>query len=200
MNTVATLDGTPNPDDAMHDHATNATIRVASIDPDTGTVNLEIGLPDESLFEQHEVLGTTAEDESRIASTSRTVRERSEMELFAKPHHVSRLALEPTELLASLANGWVAGWALMPLRAWVLRGLVSHVLTNPAMFGVDTARAAALPALLGSSAQAVMGGGGGLKHLGFSCMLDVGLGLGYWLVEWAVVRWVGVNGFGWGTF
>jgi len=115
--------------------------------------------------------------------------------------HVSRLALEPTELLASLANGWISGWVLLPLRAWVLRDLVRLVMRKPGMFGVEPARAAILPVLLGGS---IFDGEGpimkGASHIALSCLLDVSLGLAFWLAEYAIVRNVGVNVFAWGTF
>lgn len=214
IDTVATLDGFP-----TNDNPSDATIRVASINPATGEVDLEIGLPDDAFAEFTEDMfdGTSWESlevseilpmsEAEHARLSRRARHQNrDAELYVKPHHVSRLALEPTEFLASLANGWVSGWVLMPVRVWVLRGLVRCVLRSPEAFGVDAGRAAVLPSLLGGSAAGVLGfrqnwwAGEGVKHIVFASLLDVSVGLCYWLAEYAVVRYVGVGCFGWGKF
>lgn len=196
VDTVATLDGSPL-DDAHHD-PNNATIRVASVDPNTGAVNLEIGLPEETTQEyeviEDDVPNTGALFSVRFPSLNRDY----DGDLYVKPHHTSRLALEPTELLASLVNGALAGWVLMPIRVWVLSDLVRKVLDRPEMFGVDPSRAAILPNLLGSSLARGLGLGSGFKHIALSCVLDVSIGLCYWLTEYAIVRHIGIHQFKWG--
>jgi hypothetical protein len=198
VDTIATLDGSPQ-DDTRHD-PNNATIRVASVDPETGAVNLEIGLPEETTQEyeiiEEDVPTTTALFAGRFSSSRRDY----DGDLYVKPHHTSRLALEPTELLASLVNGALAGWVLMPIRAWVLGDLVRKVLNRPEMFGVDPSRATLLPGLLGSSLTGGLGLRSGSKHIAMSCLLDVSLGLCYWLTEYAIVRHIGIKQFRWGKF
>ena len=175
-------------------------------------MNLEIGLPEETtlLYESQELVLHDDDDNLHLLDAmagemrsrrNSSRRRRDEVDLlYTLPHHVSRLALEPTELLASLSNGWVSGWVLLPIRAWVLRGLVGYVLRSPEVFGVDPSRAVALPGLLGSQGVARGWAGDGLKHVALSSLLDVSLGLAYWIAEYAVVRYVGVESFAWGTF
>jgi hypothetical protein len=95
----------------------------------------------------------------------------------------------------------------MPLRVVVLRGLVRNVMLRPEMYGVDASRARVLPGFLGSDVNVLAPGGGGsgsvmrgARLVGLGCLVDVSLGLGFWFVEWAVVRFVGVHVFRWGTF
>ncbi|KIW03290.1 uncharacterized protein PV09_05503 [Verruconis gallopava] len=207
VHTSATL-GDGSPFDRDHDRSSDATIRVSSIGPD-GAVNLEIGLPEDTRYELAAAHGGHANDAafgnggvgdsfSEPASTGR----RNDMDLYEAPHHISKLALEPTELLVNLTNVWVAGWLLMPVRVFVLRGLVRHVIKRPTLFGVDPTRAWALPTLLGSDASVLTSGfvTSGMKHVALASLVDVSLGLGYWLLEWSVVRFIGVSDFGWGTF
>jgi hypothetical protein len=202
VQTATTFDNS-SPIERGQDDTSDATIRVSSIDPDTGAVNLEIGLPEEALFEHETAIGLPEEGDGEGSAGASATRRRQELELFQKPHHVSRLALEPTELLASLVNGWVAGWLLMPLRAMVLRGLVRYVTRKPELFGVDATRAGVLPRLLGSDMSVLAPGASttrGVKHVALSSLIDVSLGLSFWLVEWAVVRSIGIGAFNWGTF
>jgi hypothetical protein len=91
----------------------------------------------------------------------------------------------------------------MPLRVVVLRQLVRDVMLRPEAFGVNGIQTRALPGLLSSSISVLAPGGAntrGIKYVALSCLTDVSLGLGYWLAEWATVRWIGVHVFNWGSF
>jgi hypothetical protein len=196
VHAAATLNDSPIERD--RDDTSGATIRVSYPDPDTGYVNFVI----EEAIHEHETTIDSIEAEAEAEATM-LARRRQDLELFQKPHHVSRLALEPTELLASLVNGWVAGWVLMPLRVVVLRQLVRDVMLRPEAFGVNGIQTRALPGLLSSSISVLAPGGAntrGIKYVALSCLIDVSLGLGYWLAEWATVRWIGVHVFNWGSF
>jgi hypothetical protein len=164
-------------------------------------VNLEIGLPDIPEDQR------AAFAEQQAGNLQRTHRSQGDSAsaataLFQRPHRVSRLALEPTEMLASLMNGVVAGWLLIPLRGYVLLRLVGYVTVRPDIFGVDKTRAKSLPlALVGPGFLAGyqwhgIDGYGGKVML--SCAVDMALGLGLWLTESVIVRMAGINLFNWG--
>jgi hypothetical protein len=170
----------------------SATIRVASVD-ETGTINLEIG------FAETEVIPEVSGRDSRHDSATSTL-----LAISRRPHHVSELSHEPTNMLAILFGRWATSIILMPIRALVLSGLARHVIARPDIYDVDPVRAPIIPtsfrSALGMSAFGVgwIDGYGGKVAL--ACMVDASLGLGYWLAEWAMVRWVGKKYFEWGTF
>lgn len=169
-----------------------ATIRVASVD-ETGTINLEIG------FSETEIITDPSASQSRHSSAVSKA-----PAISRRPHHVSELSHEPTNLLAVLFGRWATGLVLMPVRAFVLSGLVRHVVARPDLYGVDPVRASSRPSAFGSAmgisafkAGAIDGYGG---KFALGCLMEASLGLGFWLVEWGLVRWIGKNWYGWGTF
>ncbi|TLD39025.1 hypothetical protein E2P81_ATG00012 [Venturia nashicola] len=169
-----------------------ATIRVASVD-ETGTINLEIG------FSEAEIIPETSTSSSRHNSAVSKA-----LAISRRPHHVSELSHEPTNFLAVLFGRWATGLVLMPVRAFVLSGLAKHVIARPDLYGVDPARASMRPSTFGSTSglSAFRAGGidGYCGKFALGCLMDVFLGLGFWLVEWSIVRWIGKNWYGWGTF
>ncbi|QDS72770.1 hypothetical protein FKW77_004674 [Venturia effusa] len=169
-----------------------ATIRVASVD-ETGTINLEIG------FSETEVLPDLSASASRPNSWAS-----KPLAISRRPHHVSELSHEPTNFLAVLFGRWATGLVLMPIRALVLSGLAKHVITRPDLYGVNPVRASTRPSAFGSAMGMSAFGTGGLDGYGgkfaLGCMMEASLGLGFWLVEWSLVRWIGKTRFGWGTF
>lgn len=169
-----------------------ATIRVASVDA-TGTINLEIG------FSETEVLPDPFILDSRHNSAASRL-----LAIPRRPHHVSELSHEPTNMLAVLFGRWATSLVLMPVRAFVLNGLARHVIERPDIYGVDPIRASILPSALGSETGMLAFSTGGVDGYSgkfvLACMVEASLGLGFWLAEWALVRWVGTNFYDWGTF
>jgi hypothetical protein len=186
----------------------DTTIRISSIDPESGTVNLEIGIPEPLPDDRVSFLNLELEArqrENRIRDGLATAadldwvqrgggsRRTSSTVAHVKKHRVTKLALEPTDMLASLVNSWVAGWLLMPLRAYVLGKLVNHALARPELFGVS--RSASILNL----PVGLRGTRGYIGKLALCCAADVCLGLTFWLSEWLVVRSVGMEYFDWGS-
>lgn len=169
-----------------------ATIRVASVD-ETGTINLEIG------FSETEVIPEPSTSRSRHNSAAS-----NPLAISRRPHHVSELSHEPTNFLAVLFGRWTTGLILMPIRAFVLSGLARHVIARPGLYGVDPVRASMRPSAFGSAVGMSVFSAGGIDGYGgklaLGCLMEASLGLGSWLVEWGLVRWVGKNWYGWGTF
>ncbi|KAE9971521.1 hypothetical protein EG328_005528 [Venturia inaequalis] len=155
-----------------------ATIRVASVD-ETGTINLEIG------FSETEIIPETSPSSSRHNSAA----SRS-LAISRRPHHVSELSHEPTNLLAVLFGRWATGLVLMPIRAFVLSGLARHVIARPDLYGVDPMIASNKPSAFGSAMGMSAFGAGGIDGYGgkfaLSCLMEASLGLGFWLVEWGL--------------
>ena len=114
------------------------------------------------------------------------------MAVYNKPHRISKLALEPTDMLATLVNSWVAGWFLVPLRAYVLEKLVAHVLSQRDTYSVNSAIASRLS--LGPRGVRVNAG-----KIALCCAVDVCLGLSFWVGEWLIVRSAGTKFFNWGS-
>jgi hypothetical protein len=171
----------------------NATIRVASVDA-TGTINLEIGFA-----ETTEILPDTSGMSSRHDSAASKL-----LAISRRPHHVSELSHEPTNMLTVLFGRWATGIVLMPIRALVLSGLARHVMSHPDIYGVDPVRASIIPSAFGSAPGMFAFSAGGVDGYGgkfaLACVIDASLGLGFWLAEWAMVRWIGKNFYKWGTF
>jgi hypothetical protein len=175
----------------------DTTIRISSIDPESGTVNLEIGIP-EHPGDRH-----TSSTDAEVEAIQRQNRDRYEpsnpqhsssaMTIYQKPHRVSKLALEPTDMLASLVNSWIAGWFLIPFRAYALRTLVAHILSSPQSYGVSTiiSDRLSLPHSRGISGYA--------GKIALCCAVDVCLGLTFWMGEWIIVRSAGTQLFDWGN-
>jgi hypothetical protein len=195
--TLAPSSSNDNDNDADHDvlePAPNATIRVASIDP-SGTINLEIGFTEltETVHDAAVHIGR-----SRHGSASRV------LAISRRPHHVSELSHEPTNMLAFIFGEWATGIVLMPIRALILNRLARHVITRPDIYGVDAARARSLPTSFGSSGGLFAFSSGGVDGYGgkfaLACVVDASLGLGFWLVEWSLVRWLGKSFYNWGKF
>lgn len=186
----------------------DTTIRISSIDPESGTVNLEIGIPEPLSEERPSFRDTELEARQRqnrirdgLATTAdldwvrrnEGSRRTSSTLGSAKKHRVSKLALEPTDMLASLVNSWVSGWILLPLRAYVLGKLVDHVLSQPALFGISRP---ASTLGLGVASRSTRGYAG---KLALCCAMDVCLGMTFWLTEWLVIRSAGREYFDWGS-
>ncbi|KAF2429838.1 hypothetical protein EJ08DRAFT_650067 [Tothia fuscella] len=178
-------------------------------DEDHGTVNLEIGIT-EPLSDEQNATRITDQEARRLQTRLRNGeatssdrewlrmyeegrRNQAALDHYSKSHRVSKLALEPTDMLASLINGWVAGWFLMPLRAYVLGKLVKHVLARPTLFGV-VASAPGLALINGPRHISSYA-----SKLVLCAAVDVCLGMGFWITEWMVVRRVGVGYFNWGS-
>jgi hypothetical protein len=177
----------------------DTTIRISSIDPESGTVNLEIGIPEQpgdrhASFTEAEVEAIQRQNRDRLESSGHARRHSSSaMTIYQKPHRVSKLALEPTDMLASLVNSWVAGWFLIPFRAYALRTLVTHILSRPESYSVSTAIADRLSV---GHTRAISGYAG---KIALCCAVDVCLGLTFWIGEWTIVRAAGTQLFDWGN-
>jgi hypothetical protein len=192
--------GNDHDDDAertSNPNRSDTTIRISSIDPESGTVNLEIGIP-EQLGDRHPTFGDVENElvhrpnGERLDASGLFRRHSSSASHYHKLHRVSKLALEPTDMLASLVNSWVAGWFLIPFRAYALRKLVTHVLSRPGSYGVNTVVAKRLT--FGTRSIGAYAG-----KIALCCAVDVCLGLTFWVSEWALVRFAGTQLFGWGS-
>jgi hypothetical protein len=176
----------------------DTTIRISSIDPESGTVNLEIGIPElpgdrHASFTDAEVEAIQRQNRDRFDPSGQPQRHSSSaMTIYQKPHRVSKLALEPTDMLASLVNSWVAGWFLIPFRAYALRTMVTHILSRPGSYGINTAIADRLS--LGHTRSISDYAG----KIALCCAVDVCLGLTFWMGEWSIVRSAGIQLFDWG--
>jgi hypothetical protein len=183
-------DNDPDADDIGREPS--ATIRVASVD-DTGTINLEIG------FADTEVLPDSSRMSSRHGSAASKL-----LAISRRPHHVSELSHEPTNMLAILFGRWATSIVLMPIRAFVLSGLARHIIARPDIYGVDPVRASIIPSAFGSAAGMLAFSAGGVDGYGgkfaLACMMEASLGLGFWVTEWTMVRWIGKTFYKWGTF
>jgi hypothetical protein len=175
----------------------DTTIRISSIDPESGTVNLEIGIPEQpgdrhATFTDVENEAINRQAGERLDASGQLRRHSSSASNYHKLHRVSKLALEPTDMLASLVNSWVAGWFLIPFRAYALRKLVAHVVSRSGSYGVNTAVAERLE--FGTRSIGTYAG-----EIALCCAVDVCLGLTFWVGESALVRLVGAQLYGWGS-
>lgn len=170
----------------------DATIRISSIDSASGTVNLEIGLPEGRPSDAANI-PDEAEEQSRRSSGA----------TMERPGLRSELALEPHNFFLALNQMWLTRVALLPYRAIMWRLIALHFSAHS--WPGKTAAAEGLKGLIGRNGafgvyreMGFRGYADWLGKLGLCFMCDVAIGCGFWLVECGVVRFVGTRFFGWG--
>jgi len=192
----ATLDPT-----RLHMPNQDATIRISSIDSISGTINLEIGFPeDHPSFEAAAAAQAAAPSEGDGNGPGSR---RSSAAALDRPAPPSDLAREPLAFFVSLNAVWLAQVALLPAQALLFRLVAVHFAARP--WPGRGAGAVGLRGLLGPGGafgvyrrMGLRGYRGWMEKVGLALMCQLSIGCGVWLLECGVVRLVGRRWFGWG--
>jgi len=180
----------------LHIPNQDATIRISSIDSISGTINLEIGFPeDHPSFEAAQGGAASDGGGSRSRRSSGATNDRA-----TAP---SDLAAEPLNFFVNLNAIWLTQAALLPVQALLFRLVAVHFAAHP--WPGRSAGAAGLRGLLGPSGafgvyrqMGLRGYADWIGKVGLGLLCQLSIGCGFWLLECGVVRLVGRRWFGWG--
>jgi len=207
---LPTDDATPTEEgtaDPARQHNTNqdATIRISSIDSISGTINLEIGFPeDHPSFNAHNAAQQALHQHQNQHDEDSRSRRSSGGASASDRVAASSSSLAQERFFVDLNAIWLSQLTLLPVQALLYRAMAVHFAANP-WPGRGGAGARGLRGLMGSSGafgvyreMGLRGYANWMGKVGLGLMCQVAIGCGFWLLECGIVRLVGRRWFGWG--